>query len=125
VVPYFLKQATRGGTLVVHGDGSQTRDYIYVDDVVAGLVAASTAPNLDGLVVNLGSGRETSVRELVRTVLDVTGSEAEVIYNSKTSGGVSRMCADLTLAGQKLNFKPSISLVDGLRLTLQRAPKLR
>jgi UDP-glucose 4-epimerase len=120
VVPYFLKQAIRGGSLVVHADGSQTRDYIYVDDVVSALAAASTAPNLDGLVINVGSGRETSVRELVKTVLDVTGSQAEVIYNPKTSPGVSRMCADLTLAVQKLNYWPSISLEDGLRLTLQR-----
>jgi len=89
------------------------------------LMAASTAPNLDGLVINIGSGRQTSVRELVKTVLEVTGSNADVIYNSKTSPGVSLMCADLTLAGQKLNYKPSISLEDGLRLTLQRDPRLR
>jgi UDP-glucose 4-epimerase len=125
VVPYFLKQAMRGGSLVVHADGSQTRDYVYVDDVVSALVAASTAPNLDGLVINVGSGRETSVRELVKTVLEVTSSQAEVIYNPKTLPGVSRMCADLTLAVQKLNYWPSISLEDGLRLTLQRDAHFR
>jgi UDP-glucose 4-epimerase len=125
VVPYFLKQAIRGGSLVVHADGSQTRDYVYVEDVVSALVAASTAPNLDGLVINVGSGRETSVRDLVKTVLDVTSSQAEVIYNPKTSPGVSRMCADLTLAVQKLNYWPSISLEDGLRLTLQRDAHFR
>jgi UDP-glucose 4-epimerase len=125
VVPYFLKQALRNGSLVVHSDGSQTRDYVYVDDVVSGLVAASTAPNLDGLVINIGSGRETSVSDLVQTVLEVAGTTPEVIYNSKTSPGVSRMCADLTLAKQKLNFKPSIKLADGLRLTLQRDPRLK
>jgi UDP-glucose 4-epimerase len=120
VVPYFLRQALRGGSLVVHGDGCQTRDYVYVEDVVSGLVAASTAPNLDGLVINIGSGRETAIRDLVKTVQEVTGSQAEIIYNPKTSGGVSRMCADLSLAAQKLNYRPSISLEDGLRLTLQR-----
>ncbi len=125
VVPYFLKQALRGGTLVVHGDGSQTRDYVYVDDVVSALVAASTAPNLDGLVINVGGGRETAVRDLVRQVLDLTDSKAEVIYNSKSTGGVSRMGADLTLAEKKLNYHPSISLADGLRLTLQRDPRFR
>jgi UDP-glucose 4-epimerase len=123
VVPYYLRQSLRNGSLVVHGDGSQTRDYVYVDDVVSALVAASTAPNLDGMVINVGSGKETSVRELVRAVLEVTDSKAEVIYNPKTAGGVSRMRADLTLAGQKLNYKPSISLADGLRLTLQRDPR--
>jgi UDP-glucose 4-epimerase len=125
VVPYFLRQALKGGSLVVHGDGAQTRDYVFVDDAISAMVAASTAPNLDGLVINVGSGRETPVRDLVKTVLDVTGSKVEAIYNPKTSGGVSRMCADLSLAAQKLNYRPSISLEDGLRLTLQRDPRFR
>src|SRR5574342_650338 len=125
VVPHYLKQALRGGTLVAHGDGSQTRDYVYVDDVISALVATATAPNINGLVINVGSGTETSIRDLIKHVLDVTGSNAEVIYNSKTSGGVSRLCADLTLASQKLNYRPSIDLQDGLRLTLRRDPRFK
>lgn len=120
VVPYFLRQALRGGTLVVHGDGSQTRDYLYVDDVVSAMVAASTAPDVNGLVINVGSGVETSVRDVVKLVLDVTGSSPEVIYNKEGSGGVSRMAADTNLARQMLNFSPSIKLEEGLRLTLLR-----
>ncbi|GAB4462020.1 MAG: SDR family oxidoreductase [Anaerolineales bacterium] len=120
VVPHYLKQALRGGTLVAHGDGTQTRDFVFVDDVVSALVAAATAPNINGLVVNIGSGRETSIRELIKVVLDVTGSTAEVIYNAQTSGGVSRMCADISLAREKLGYRPSISLEDGLRLTMKR-----
>jgi UDP-glucose 4-epimerase len=125
VVPNFLRQALRGGSLVVHGDGSQTRDYVYLDDAISALVAASTAPNLDGMVINVGSGIETPVRNLVQTVLEVTGSSAEPIYSPNTPGGVSRMCADLSLAAKKLNYRPSISLEDGLRLTLQRDPRLK
>ena len=125
VVPHYLKQALRGGTLVVHGDGSQTRDYVYVDDVISGMVAAATAPNVDGMVINIGSGEETRVSELIRCVQQVTGSNAEVIYNPKTSGGVSRLCADLTLAREKLNYRPSIDLEEGLRLTLKRDPRFK
>ena len=125
VVPHYLRQAQRGGTMVVHGDGSQTRDYVYVDDVVSGMVAAATAPHVDGLVINIGSGRETSVSELIRCVQNVTGSNAEVIYNPKTSGGVSRLCADLTLAKEKLNYRPSLELAEGLRLTLKRDPRFK
>lgn len=120
VVPHYLRQALRGGTLVAHGDGSQTRDYVYVDDVVSALVASATAPNINGLVINVGSGTETSIKDLIQHVLDATNSKAEVIYNAKTSGGVSRMRADLTLANQKLNYRPSLSLAEGLRLTLKR-----
>jgi UDP-glucose 4-epimerase len=125
VVPHYLRQAQRGGTLVVHGDGNQTRDYVYVDDVISGMVAAATAPHIDGLVINIGSGEETTINDLVKAVREVTGSNAEVIYNPKTSGGVSRLCADLTLASQKLNYRPSIRLHDGLRLTLRRDPRFK
>ncbi len=125
VVPHYLHQALRGGTLVAHGDGSQTRDYIYVDDVISAMVAASTAPNINGLVVNVGSGIETAIKDLIRIILEITNSKANVVYNPQTSGGVSRMKADLTLAQEKLRFAPSIKLEDGLRLTLQRDARFK
>ncbi len=125
VIPYFLRQAIRGGTLVVHGEGTQTRDYVFLDDVVSAMIAAATAPDLDNLVINIGSGTETSIRELVRLVLEITGGGPEVIYNPRTDPGVSRMCADLTLAREKLGYQPRISLADGLRLTLERDAKFR
>jgi UDP-glucose 4-epimerase len=125
VIPHYLRQALRGGTLVAHGDGGNTRDYIYVDDVVSAMVAASTAPNINGLVINVGSGQETSIKDLIRLVLDVTNSNANVVYNSQTSGGVSRMKADLTLSREKLRFTPSIGLEEGLRLTLQRDTRFK
>jgi UDP-glucose 4-epimerase len=119
VVPHFIKQTLRNGSLVVHSDGAQTRDYVYVDDVVSALVAAMTAPNLDGEVINIGSGVETSVRDLVNAVTKIVPGKAEVIYNPRVSGGVSRMRADLTLAKQKLSYTPSVSLEDGLRMTYE------
>jgi UDP-glucose 4-epimerase len=124
VVPHFLRQALRGGSLVVHGDGKQTRDYVYVDDVVSAMVAAATA-DVNGLVINVGSGTETSIRDLVKKAGEATGNEVDSIYNSSTSGGVSRMKADLTLAAQKLNYKSPITLDEGLRLTLQRDPRFK
>lgn len=125
VVPHFLRQALRGGTLVVHGDGEQTRDYVYVDDVVSAMVAAATAPNVNGLVINVGSGTETSIRALVKNVGEATGREVDSLFNANTSGGVSRMRADLSLAAKKLNYKPSIKLDKGLRLTLRCDPRFK
>ena len=125
VVPHFLRQALRGGTLVVHGDGNQTRDYVFVDDVVSAMVAAATAPKVNGLVINVGSGTETSIRELVKKVGGAVGREVDSLYNTNTSGGVSHMRADLSLAVQKLNYKPSIKFDDGLRLTLKRDPRFK
>jgi UDP-glucose 4-epimerase len=120
VIPNFLKQAVRDGTLVVASDGSQRRDYVYLDDVVLAMVAAATAPDVDRLVINVGSGVETSVRELVRLVLDLVDSQAEVVYNPRTDPGVSRMCPNLSLAREKLGYRPRITLEEGLRLTLAR-----
>jgi UDP-glucose 4-epimerase len=119
VIPYFLRQALRNGTLVINGDGSQTRDYVFVDDVVSAMVAASTAPNVNGIVINIGSGEETSVKSLAEIVLRVTGSQTNIVYNANLSGGVGRLCADLSLAIQKLNYHPSVHLEEGLQLSIQ------
>jgi UDP-glucose 4-epimerase len=123
VIPFFIRQAVRGGTLVMHDDGSQTRDYIYVDDVVSCMLAAATAPGINHAVINVGSGSETSVRELVRLVLDITRSKSEIINNPRTDPGVSRMRADLSVAREKMGFQPRISLSEGLRVTLERDPR--
>jgi UDP-glucose 4-epimerase len=125
VVVNMLRQALRGGSLIIHGDGNQTRDYVYVDDVVSAMIAAATAPNLNNMMINVGYGTETSVRELVSLVLNLIGSKAEVIYNARIDPGVSRMSADLTLAKEKLGYQPRIALPDGLRLTLERDMRFR
>ncbi len=125
VIPNFLRQATHHGTLVIHGKGQQTRDYVYLDDVVEAMVAASTAPNLNTLVINVGSGVETSIRELIRIVTEVCGTAAEIMENPRSSPGVSRMCADLQLAREKLGYQPRVKLSDGLRLTLEKDARFR
>jgi UDP-glucose 4-epimerase len=120
VIPYFLRQAVRGGSLVVHGEGTQTRDYVFVDDVVTAMIASATAPGVNKMVINVGSGVETSLRELVQQVREVTVTKVEVIHNPHTDPGVSRMCADLSLAKEKLGFTSRFGLLEGLRLTLER-----
>ena len=125
VIPNFLRQAVRGGTLVVHGEGNQTRDYVFVDDVVSAMVAAATSPGINHLNINVGNGAETSVRELANLVIQVTGSGAEIIFNPHTTPGVSRMCADLGLAREKLGYQPRVSLAEGLRLTLEKDSRFR
>ena len=124
VIPNFLRQALLEGTLVIHGDGKQTRDYVYLDDVVRAMVSASTAPDIHHDVINVGSGEETSVLDLANLVRDITGQQPEIVVNPKNVGGPSRMCADLSLAAAKLNYAPKIKLTDGLRMTLELDPRL-
>jgi UDP-glucose 4-epimerase len=120
----FLRQAVQNATLVVQGDGVQTRDYIYVDDVVRAMIAAADAQDVDQRVINVGSGRETSVRELVKYVIEATGGSPEVVYNPRSDSGPSRMCADISLAAEKLNFIPAIPLETGIRMTLEHDSRL-
>jgi UDP-glucose 4-epimerase len=122
VIPSFIRQSVRNGTIVINGDGSQTRDYVYVDDVVTAMVAAGTAPKINNMVINVGSGQSTSVKEMVKKVLEITGGKPQVISNPRAEGGISFLKADIGLAAKKLNYKPSIDLETGLRLTLERDP---
>lgn len=120
VIPNFLRQAWENGTIVIHGNGEQTRDYVYVDDVVNAMVAAAAAPEINALTINVGSGTEVSVRELARLATEVTGGHPEIVFNPRNEGGLSRLRADLTLAREKLGYEPKTSLVEGLKITLDR-----
>ncbi len=125
VVPRFLKQAQSGGSLVIFGSGRQTRDFVYVDDVIRALSAAAKAENASRRTINVGSGHETSINELAQTILRLTGSRSNVIRRQGESGGVSRLRADLTLAHQVLNYTPQVTLEEGLRRMLAQDPRFR
>jgi UDP-glucose 4-epimerase len=125
VIPNFIRQSLQNGTLIFHGDGSQTRDYVYVDDVVNALVSAGSVQEIDVPVINIGSGEETSVRELAKLVMDTTGGKPEEVYNPRAGSGVSRMCADISLAKETLNYVPLIPLEMGLRLTMEKDPQFK
>jgi len=122
-VPRFLQQALRGGSLVVFGGGAQTRDFVYIDDVVQALTAAATASDVDRRVINVGSGQETSINDLVQLVAGTVGQEVEVLHSPAQGGGVSRLCADITLAHRLLGYEPRVDLREGLRRTLKKDPR--
>jgi len=125
VIPQFIKQALSGGSLVIFGDGTQTRDFIYLDDVVRALVAAATAKGVNRLAINVGSGQETSINQLVEEIATVTGRELHTLHNRQESGGVSRLVADISLAREKLGFVPQVSLREGLRRILREDPRFQ
>lgn len=125
VIPSFLRQAIRAGSLIVHGDGHQTRDYIYVEDVVRAMIAAATAPDINQEVINIGSGKETSVREVAELARKLGGERAEILYAPRNDPGVSRLCADIQLAQKKLKFSPKVCLEEGMAKTLEKDPRFR
>lgn len=125
VIPHLLRQTARGGTLVIHGSGEQTRDFVYLDDVIEAMVAAATAPTVDRLLINIGSGVETSVRALAQAVIEAVGIEAQWIFKEDQDQGPSRMCADIALARTKLGYRPRVRLEEGLRLMVERDPRFQ
>ncbi len=118
VVPQFIAQTLAGGSVVVHGDGAQRRDFVYIDDVVNALVAAGTVPAPESPIINVGSGVATSINALVRMIEVVTGVEAHLLHVGEQGAGVRQLCADLSLARDVLGFAPRVFLEDGLRRTV-------
>jgi len=123
VVPGFMNAVLTGGSIVIYGDGEQSRDFIFVDDVVDALVNAATAMNISRKVINIGSGNETSVKELASLIEAVAGRKAARVWNRQKTGGVKRLVADIAMAREYLGFRPSRSLADALRLTLEMDPR--
>jgi UDP-glucose 4-epimerase len=125
VVPQLLRQAQSGGSLVIFGDGTQTRDFVFVDDVLDALMTAAVATDVNRAVINIGSGRELSINELAAQVALVSGKKVNVLHNPGQPGGVSRLVADVGMARQLLGWRPCTELEQGLRLTLERDPRFQ
>ncbi len=116
VIPKFVKQAISDGSVVIFGNGDQTRDFVYIDDVVEALVAAADANDVDRSIINVGSGKETSINELVEKIERITGRNIPTLYSNAQDGGVSRSVADISLARKRLGFEPKVDIDEGLRL---------
>jgi len=124
VVARFFTQALRGEPLTVYDDGNQTRCFTYVADTVEGTILAGTVKEASGMVFNIGSSRETSIRSLAQMIKELTGSSSEIVYVPYTSAYGShfeetrRRVPDTTRAKEVLGFEARTSLEEGLRRTL-------
>jgi UDP-glucose 4-epimerase len=125
VVPRFLKAILTGGSVVVYGDGRQSRDFVYLADVVVALGKAATAGRVNRCVLNIGSGRETTIDELVTVLEQITGREVNRIGNPDKPGGVRRLVADISQARELLGFQPKTNLAAGLRAMLQEDQRFK
>ena len=99
--------------------GDQQLDLVYIDDVVAALIAAGTASGVDRQTVNVGSGVETSINDLIATISAITGLRTDVLHNRDANGGLARLVADLGKAKQLLGYAPRTELATGLRKLLE------
>jgi dTDP-glucose 4,6-dehydratase len=117
VISNFLAQAMDGRPLTVYGDGSQSRSYCYVDDLIAGLVALLDSAHVGPM--NLGNPHELTVLELAHTVLGVTGSQSEVVFEPLPRDDPRQRCPDIALAREVLGWRPGIGLGEGLTRTYE------
>jgi len=119
VLPKFILRALAGRPLVIHGDGTQTRDFMYVADTARWLVDLATRPALVGEVVNIGTGRDITITELAAMVLAATGSSSEVTYVDPRPGDLPRLCADVAKVRSFVPFSLPTSFEEGLAATIE------
>jgi dTDP-glucose 4,6-dehydratase len=116
-IPTFLRQAMANEPITVFGDGSQTRSFCYVDDLVRGLIALCQSG--EHLPVNIGNPAEYTLLELAQQVVDVTGATSEIVFEALPVDDPKVRQPDITRARQLLGWEPQVSLEDGLRRILQ------
>lgn len=114
VIPKFVLRALAGEPLVVFGDGSQTRDFTYVEDTARGILSAGVADGVCGHTINLGHGDEITIRALADLVADVVGCPTQVVHHDPRPGDVLRLYSDSSLARRLLGFEPRVTLREGL-----------
>jgi UDP-N-acetyl-D-glucosamine dehydrogenase len=125
VVAKFIGQALTGQPITVHGDGEQTRSFLYVEDTARGTYLAATTPAARGSVINIGGERETSMLDLAHIVREVVGSDSpiELVPHAEVYGpgfeDTRRRVPDITRAREMLHWEPSVALEDGLARTVE------
>ena len=120
VVSNFIVQALKGANITIYGDGSQTRSFCYVDDLVTGLIAMmdTTAPDFTG-PINIGNPGEFTILELAQLVIKLTGSNSQIEYRELPQDDPVRRKPDISLAKSALNWSPTVMLEEGLKKTIK------
>ncbi len=118
VVSNFIVQALKGEDITVYGDGTQTRSFQYIDDLIDGMLKMMNSENFTG-PVNIGNPREFKIIELAELVLKMTGSKSKIVFKSLPEDDPIQRKPDITLAKEKLNWEPTVPLEAGLEKTIE------
>jgi len=118
VVSNFIRQALRGEDITLFGDGSQTRSFCYVDDLVRGLMAMMNSPDAFTGPCNIGNPTECTVRQLAEAIIRLCESRSKIVMKPLPQDDPTQRQPDITLARKHLNWEPTIALEDGLRRTI-------
>ena len=118
VIALFVSRLLAGQPATITGDGEQTRDFTYVDNVVDGVLRAAKAPAVSGRVINVATGTRVSINHLYKTLQQLLGSNLDPVYAEARAGDVRDSLADIAVARQLLGYEPGISFEEGLRRTV-------
>jgi UDP-glucuronate decarboxylase len=119
VVPRFIMQALKNENITVHGDGNQTRSFLYIDDWVDATWKFLIADNLGGEILNIGSNREITINALAEMIIDLAGSRSNIVHTEAREDDPHRRSADISRAKRLLGWEPSTELKDGLKKTVE------
>ena len=125
VIPRFIVALMDGKSPRIFGDGEQTRDFIFIDDVVEAFILAASSETARGAILNIASGRSMSILELFRTLSGILDVDVEPVFEAERPGDVKHSLADISRAEEKLGFSPAIDPVEGLRRTVGYFKSLR
>jgi dTDP-glucose 4,6-dehydratase len=120
-IPTFLRQALQDRPITVFGEGSQTRSFCYVDDLIRGIIALSESGYHDP--VNVGNPNEFTLLELAETVIEVTGSRSQIVFEALPTDDPKVRQPDISLAQQILGWEPAVELREGLQRTIEHSGK--
>jgi UDP-glucuronate decarboxylase len=118
VVSNFIVQALRGEDITVYGRGSQTRSFCYVDDLIDGMIKLMNCENFTG-PVNIGNPDEYTILDFAKKIVGMTGSKSEIVYKPLPSDDPTQRMPDITLAAEKLGWRPKVSVDEGLKRTIE------
>lgn len=119
VVSNFIVQALKNEPITIYGDGTQTRSFCYVDDLIDGMIKMMNSPDEFTGPVNLGNPEEYTILELAETIIKLTNSKSKIIFKPLPENDPKRRKPDITLAREKLGWEPRVSLKDGLKITIE------
>jgi UDP-glucose 4-epimerase len=117
-IPLFISAIEAGRPLTIHGDGEQSRDFTYIDNVVAATLAAAGAEGASGRIFNVAAGSPASVNRVADLIGEILGREVEKVFSPARPGDIRDSWADLTAAREVLGFEPAVSLQEGLTRTV-------
>ena len=118
VVSNFIVQALRGDAITIYGNGSQTRSFCFIDDLINGFICLMDAPDHVIGPINLGNPREFTIKQLAELVIKITGTKSKFIFEDLPEDDPLQRCPDIGLAKQKLDWQPSVDLEIGLERTI-------